>query len=97
VRFESFLVDGHTVFVAKDGQHIVSPPHHDQLMVAEASDRDAFLEHLRRHAAGDTSYVEMSTGLAASGVEKWVADTAALTMTYVDRAGEVLLVEDLQS
>ena len=29
----------------------------------------------------------MSKGLADSGIEKWVADTTLLTMTYVDRAG----------
>lgn len=97
VRFESFLVDGHTEFFAADGQRVSSAPHHEDLVVAGTSDREAFLEHLRRHAAGETTYVEMSAGLAARGVEKWAADTAALTMTYVDRAGEVLLVEDVRA
>jgi uncharacterized protein YbcV (DUF1398 family) len=65
--------------------------------VAEVSDRDALMEHLRRHSNGETSYVEMSAGLAESGVEKWVADTAALTMTYRDRAGAALLVEKIEA
>jgi uncharacterized protein YbcV (DUF1398 family) len=93
VRFESFLVDGHSEYVGADGQRVVSPPHHEVLAVAEVSDRAAFSEHLRRHRDKETSYVEMSRGLAASGVEKWVVDTAALTMTYCDRAGDVLLVD----
>jgi uncharacterized protein YbcV (DUF1398 family) len=97
VRFESFLVDGHSEFFGNDGHRVVSAAHHEELAVAEVSDRDAFLEHLRRHAAGETTYVEMSAGLADSGVEKWVADTTALSMTYIDRAGRVLLVEDVQS
>ena len=96
VRFESFLVDGHTEFFGPDGSRVVSPPHHEVLTVAEVGDRGAFLEHLRRHSEGRTSYVEMSEGLAASGVEKWVADTAALTMTYYDRAGVALLVEQVE-
>jgi uncharacterized protein YbcV (DUF1398 family) len=66
------------------------------LAVTGWSDRDAVLEHLRRHSAGETSYVEMSRSLAQSGVEKWVADTAAMTMTYQDRAGVVLLVEEVE-
>ena len=96
VRFESYLVDGHSEFLAADGRSAVSPAHHQELVVAEVSDRLAFLEHLRRHTEKETSYLEMSAGLAASGVEKWVADTAALTMTYVDRAGLALLVEAVE-
>jgi uncharacterized protein YbcV (DUF1398 family) len=93
VRFESFVTDGHSEFVSADGYQLVSPIYHQPLAVAEVSDRDAFLEHLRRHSAGETSYLEMSQGLAASGIEKWIADTAALTMTYRDRAGVALLIE----
>jgi uncharacterized protein YbcV (DUF1398 family) len=95
VRFESFVADGRSEFVGADGQRVVSPPHHKALAVAEASDREAFLEQLRRHGDGETSYVEMSEGLAKCGVERWVADTAELTMTYRDRAGVVLLVENV--
>ncbi len=82
--------------VLSDGGRVVSPPHHEVLKVAEASDRHSFLEHLRRHADKKTTYLEMSAGLAASGVEKWVADTAALTMAYYDRAGRVLLVDEVE-
>lgn len=94
-RFESFIVDGHTEFIGVDGDRLVSPAHHEALPVAAASDRAAMLEHLRRHRDKETSYVEMSAGLAASGVERWVGDTRALTMTYYDKAGEALLVDEI--
>lgn len=94
-RFESFVADGHTEFFAPDGHSMTSSAHHEPLDVATTSDRAAFLEHLRRHADRETSYVEMSRGLAASGVEKWVGDTGALTMTYLDKAGEALLVQEI--
>jgi uncharacterized protein YbcV (DUF1398 family) len=96
VRFDSFVMDGHSEFFSVDGRRVVSPSHHEVLPVAEASDRGSFLEHLRRHSDGETSYVEMSRGLAESGVERWVADTADLTMTYLDRAGSPLLVEQVE-
>jgi uncharacterized protein YbcV (DUF1398 family) len=92
-RFDSFVADGHSEFVGAEGQRVVSPPHHELLAIADVSTRAAFLDHLQRHLDGETSYLEMSRGLAASGVEKWVADTAALTMTYLDRDGVALLVE----
>ncbi|MGO4258240.1 GNAT family N-acetyltransferase [Marmoricola sp. RAF53] len=96
VRFDSFVTDGHSEYVDAAGGRVVSAAHHPVLRIAGTSDRDAFLEHLRLHADGRTSYVEMSEGLAASGIEKWVADTALLTMTYVDRAGRALLVQHLE-
>jgi uncharacterized protein YbcV (DUF1398 family) len=96
VRFDSFVTDGHSEFFNADGHRVVSPALHDILAVAEVSDRGAFLENLRRHSEDETSYLEMSEGLAESGVEKWVADTSALTMTYCDRAGVALLVEDVE-
>jgi uncharacterized protein YbcV (DUF1398 family) len=96
VRFDSFVSDGHSEFVGADGSSVSSPAHHPVFAVAEASDRGTLVEHLRRHGDGETSYVEMSEALAGSGVERWVADTAALTLTYVDRAGEALLVEQVE-
>ena len=96
VRFESFLCDGHTEFFGADGQHLASPAHHEGLTVAEVSDRASVVEHLRRHSGGETSYVEMSEALANSGVEKWVGDTAALTFTYRNRAGDCLLIEHVE-
>ncbi len=37
----------------------------------------------------------MSRGLAESGIEKWTVDTDAMTMTFCDRAGNDLLVEQI--
>lgn len=93
VRFESFVADGHSEYFGADGHSVVSPPHHEILVVAEVSDRPSFLNHLRRHVAGETSYLEMTAGLASSGIAKWVVDTVALTFTYRDRAGTAVLVE----
>jgi uncharacterized protein YbcV (DUF1398 family) len=96
VRFESFVSDGRSEFHGADGQVVVSPAHHKVLEIVELSDRDAFMQNLRRHSDGQSSYLEMSEGLASSGLEKWVADTSAMTMTYSDRAGVALLVEEVQ-
>jgi uncharacterized protein YbcV (DUF1398 family) len=96
VRFDSFVSDGHTEYFGAGGECLTSPAHHEVFPVAERSDKDALVEHLRRHGAGETSYVEMSAALAESGVERWVGDTSALTFTYRDRAGESLRVERIE-
>jgi hypothetical protein len=37
----------------------------------------------------------MSRGIADSGCERWTVDTAAMTMTFLGRAGDVLRVDQL--
>jgi uncharacterized protein YbcV (DUF1398 family) len=94
-RYDSFISDGHSEYMGHDTHRVISHAVHDELTVAESSDSDAFLDHLRRHEQGETSYLEMSRGLADSGIEGWTVDTQAMTMTFYDRSGEVLLVEQI--
>lgn len=95
-RSESFVADGHTVYLGEGGYAVTSPAAHEVVTVAEVSDRARFLGELELHRRGETSYVEMSKGLADSGVEKWVFDTGALTIAYFDKAGNVLLAEAVE-
>jgi uncharacterized protein YbcV (DUF1398 family) len=74
-RYDSYLADGHSEYVGQGGHKVVSPPVHEVLPVAGTGQRETFLEHLRRHERGETTYLEMSRGLALSGIEKWAVDT----------------------
>ena len=67
VRYEYYVSDGHSEYVARDGRRVISQPAHDQLPVAVDSDRQAFLDHLRRHERGETSYPEMSGAWRTAG------------------------------
>ncbi|MFZ0814629.1 MAG: DUF1398 family protein [Candidatus Sulfotelmatobacter sp.] len=93
-RYDSYLADGHSEYFGH-GHTVVSPPVHEVLPVAETSQRETFLEHLRRHERRETSYLEMSSGLAQSGIEKWTVDTVQMTMTFYDKAGSEMLVEQI--
>lgn len=94
-RYDSFVSHGHSEYMTHDAHRVISDAVHDELIVAESSDSDAFLDHLRRHERGETSYLEMSRGMADSGIEKWTVDTRTMTMTFYDRSGDVLLVEQI--
>jgi uncharacterized protein YbcV (DUF1398 family) len=37
----------------------------------------------------------MSRGLAQSGIEKWRVDRARMTMTFYDKSGSEMLVEEI--
>jgi uncharacterized protein YbcV (DUF1398 family) len=92
-RSDSFIADGHSEHFGKGGETVVTPPAHAVLAIAETGSRDGLAEQLALHSQGRTSYLEMSQGLADSGVEKWSFDTSALTIAYYDKAGNELLVE----
>lgn len=92
-RSDSFITDGHSEYCGTGGETVVTPPAHEVLTIAGTSSRDGLAEALARHSQGKTSYLEMSEGLARSGVAKWSFDTGALTITYYDKAGNELLAE----
>lgn len=93
---DAFVTDGHSEYVGKNGHKVVSPPAHETLTVAQTSNREKLLEQLDLHTQGNTSYLEMSKGLAESGVEKWTFDTITMTMTYYDQAGNEMFAEAIQ-
>lgn len=92
-KYESFLTDGHSEYFGQGGYKVISPPAHDKLTIAEKSDKENFLKHLERHEQGKSTYVEMSQGLADSGIEKWMVNTSEMTMIFYDKAGSEMLVE----
>ncbi len=94
-RYDSYLADGHSEYFGRGGHKVVSPPVHEVLSVAETSQRETFLEHLARHERRETTYLEMSRGLAESGIEKWTVDMGRMTMTFYDKAGVEMLVEQI--
>jgi uncharacterized protein YbcV (DUF1398 family) len=96
-KYDSYLADGHSEYFGKDGHKVISPAVHDTLQISEVSDREKVLEQLDLHSQRKTSYLEMSKGLADSGVEKWSVDTKNMTIAYYDKQGNGLLVEEVVS
>lgn len=95
-KYDSYLEDGHSEYFGQDGHRVTSPAVHEDLIVANNSDKDGLIEHLELHDQGKTTYVEMSRGLADCGIEKWTVDTGRATMTFYDCTGKALLVEDIE-
>ena len=95
-KYDSYLTDGHSEYFGVQGHKVISPPAHDKLSIAATSNKENFLKHLKLHEQGKTSYVEMSQGLAESGVEKWTVDTNQMTMIFYDKAGHAMLVENIK-
>ncbi len=93
---DSFIADGHSEYVGNSRHKVVTPPAHEKLTIAETSNRERLIEHLSLHNQRKTNYLEMSKGLADSGIEKWTFDTNKLTIAYYDMAGNEMLVEAIR-
>lgn len=95
-RYDSYVTDGHSEYYGADGTRLLGPAFHDAFVIAETCDRDQFLQYMRQIEQGGVGYVEMSKALADNGVEKWTFDTEQLSITYFDKAGKVLLEENVE-
>lgn len=93
--YDSYIMDGHSEYVGKNGHTIISPPVHETITIADTSNKERFLKHLDLHKQGKTSYLEMSQGLADSGIEKWTVDTKNMTMTFYDKSENKMLAETI--
>jgi uncharacterized protein YbcV (DUF1398 family) len=95
-KYNSFVTDGHSEYFGKDDYKVISQAAHKKINICNESDKQAFLDHLRLHEHGKTSYIEMSQGLADSGIERWVFDTNNMTLIYYDVEGLEMLVEKIK-
>jgi uncharacterized protein YbcV (DUF1398 family) len=94
-KYDSYLTDGHSRYFGAGGYFIESKPVHEKLVVADDSDKESFLRHLKLHEERKTDYITMSQGLAESGIEKWTVDTNTATISYCDKKGDMLLIEPI--
>ena len=90
--YDTFVSDGHAVYLWND-KPLVSLAKYEELLVAEKSNREAFIERLKLHQSWGTDYMTFCRDCAENGVEKWTLDMKVGTCTYFDRNWEVLIVE----
>jgi hypothetical protein len=64
-RYDSYLADGHSEYFGQGDHKVVSPPVHDVLPVAETSQRETFLQHLRQHGRREDDLLRDVQGLGA--------------------------------
>jgi uncharacterized protein YbcV (DUF1398 family) len=91
--YDSYVTDGHSEYFGAGGYQLVGPAFHETFAIAETCEKEQFLQYMQQVEQGGVGYVEMSRALADHGVERWTFDTERLTITYFDKAENVLLGE----
>lgn len=91
--YETFVKDGHTDFKGKDNYQVSTASKYDALNIAPQSDVERFKSDLKAHQQGQTDYPAFCRDCAASGIEKWAVSMEALTCSYYDSTGTMVLAE----
>jgi uncharacterized protein YbcV (DUF1398 family) len=79
-RYETYVSDGRSEYYGDDDK-VTSAAQHEPFTISETS---------------KTTPLEMYNGLAESGIEKWIVDIKKMTMTYLDKQGNEILVEAIK-
>jgi uncharacterized protein YbcV (DUF1398 family) len=93
VSFETWVSDSHTQYFSENGFQTCSEPKYDPLAIAEACQKDQFVQYLLSHQKGETDYVTFYNHCAETDIEKWIVDLLKFTCTYYDKAGNAVLME----
>ncbi|MBO9203329.1 MULTISPECIES: DUF1398 domain-containing protein [Niastella] len=93
--YETWVQDGHTDYSGANQFTLHSEPKYANLEIAATSNKDQFQQNLKAHQQGQTDYPTFCRHCAEAGIEKWIADLSAMSCTYFDKAGSVLLEEKI--
>ena len=93
--YETFVSDGHTVYYGKDGSTQQTEAKYAALKIISTADNETFRSLLKLHQEGKRDFMTFCNDCAATGVEKWVVNTADMTCRYFDLAGNEMLVEQI--
>ncbi|WP_346983607.1 DUF1398 family protein [Chryseobacterium sp. POE27] len=93
--FETWVKDSHTKYFGENNFTTISEPQYEDLVIADDSDKETFVQQLKSHQRGETDYMKFCEDCAETGIEKWVVDLDNFTCIYYDKAGNEILTEEI--
>lgn len=93
--YETKMVDGSSIFHGTNGYEILAGPNYESLTIADKVNVEQLKTDIANHQQGKSDYFEISRQCANNGIEKWAVCLVTMTCTYVDLAGNKVLVEQI--
>ena len=93
--YETYVNDGHTVYVGKDDFKISTAEKYDKLEITHDSNIEQFRIDIKAHQQGKTDYLTFCSDCAKSGIEKWRVNMEKMTCIYLDKTGVEILIETI--
>jgi uncharacterized protein YbcV (DUF1398 family) len=94
-RNDVYVINGMSTYFGNDDEVVQGPPIYEDLIIEQESSISGIREALKIHQNGETDYHTFCRQAAVAGVEKWVTDLNEMTVTYLDMAGNELVVEQI--
>ena len=94
-NYTCYVSDGHVSYESVADVTIPSPAKYSALTIAQQSNPEQFKQRLKLHQQGGTDYLTFCKDCADAGIEKWVVDLPAMTCTYFDNQGVIILTENI--
>lgn len=93
--YTTFVGDRHTDYAGDNGFLISSPGQQEHLSIAKKTDTQKFVNELKAHQGGATDFPTFCRMAAQCGVDRWTVSTQDLTCSYLDVAGNAMLIEEI--
>jgi uncharacterized protein YbcV (DUF1398 family) len=94
-RSDTYVINGMAIYFGDDDHTVEAAPVYESLLIEPKSSVQEFKDALKIHQQGATDFQTFCRQAASAGVEKWVIDLKAMTVTYLDTTGNELLVEKI--
>jgi uncharacterized protein YbcV (DUF1398 family) len=94
-HYEAYVTDGHIDYQGANYYTAKVPAKYEPIKIADTSKAEEFKTELIAHQQGKTDFLTFIKMCATFGIEKWAICMSKMTCTYYDKAGNVILVEQI--
>ena len=93
--YEHMVADGSNIYYGDENHSVRIAHKQTPIPVADGRSPERLKHAISIHQRGQTNYPEFCLQAGEAGVAKWVSDLEQMTVTYVDKADRVLVVEPI--
>lgn len=92
-HYEYFVANGKLIYSGQDGFQLAVDSNMTHLDVNEIASKKKLKQAIIIHQRGETDYPTFCQDAAQAGVEKWITHMHKMTVAYLDKRGNEILVE----
>lgn len=92
-HYDCFVANGQTKYYNSIGFEVVGGAKYPALKVNDVSSAEKLKQAITIHQQGKTDYLTFCMQSADAGVEKWTVDMMEMSVSYLDKGGDELVVE----
>jgi uncharacterized protein YbcV (DUF1398 family) len=94
-HYDNYLADGRTDYYGTNDFAIKGESKYPTMTICADSSAEKLKHSISIHQQGQTDYPTFCSQAAEAGVEKWTTHMLEMTVTYLDKRGNKLIVEPI--